>query len=670
MNRSIALFVALAALLAHTLALHTDGSGNLAFAYDQSYAAYRLAHNLVLEGQLQWNPGTTAYESYSSPLWVAICAVAERLSATRISSHYGLFSINLICQTIGVASMLACVVLAAQFRPERVASLIAPLILVASGCIAAAAANGLETALFTLIAVGLFLAFERGRPGWTLLLAVLAVLTRPEGVLFVAVLLVAQPFAPRATTGEVARTRRAWPLVLGLAVFAGVCALRLTATGFFLPPSFARMLAPQPGQHAEGLAYLGDFTCTFPAAFLALLPLVLAFTRRLSGTGMRALLLAFTWLAYVALQGRAPLPFCELCVPAIPFLGIAIQEGLIEALDSAVLTRRRIAITGFVAALVIGILPSNAPTDIGPIPLERWQRAWLAPTGSARFGYEQGLGRAGLDEEIAHAHALRGLGIFLRDHLDPSASVLTPWPGAIGYLSRMPVYDLLGRANPIADLERPQPWSARSRVDLALALRSDPPFDYVLVGVRPFTHLPTPADLAQTWVDGLDDRAQEPGRVALVAAELERFELVTVPIAENSRARERGIDNHVPLLRRRALGLATKLEILRDDAGFAVRARHGAHRQLADLRVVARDERGREHWLRPSGEWSDSGPVAARLELLLYDTGTRAFDLVRAPVPDTFDGVRVVSIEARLVNPEATVDQPYAWVSELARIEL
>lgn len=670
MNRSIALFVALAALLAHTLALHSDGSGNLAFSYDQSYAAYRLAHNLVVDGQLQWNPGTTAYESYASPVWVAVCAIAERLSATRISSHYGLFSINLICQTLGVLAMLACVVLTAQFRPERVASLIAPLILVASGCIAAAAANGLETALFTLIVVGLFLAFERGRAGWSFVCASLAVLTRPEGVFFVVALLVAQPFASRATTGESTRTRRAWPLVCGLLVFAGVCALRLASTGFVLPPSFAALVAPRPGQHADGLAYLRDFTCTFPAAFLALQPLVLALLGRLSGTGSRALALALVWLGYVALQGRAPLPFCELCVPAIPFLGIAIQEGLIVALDSPALARRRVAITAFVVALLVGVLPSNAPTDIGPIPLERWQRAWLAPTGSARFGYEQALGRAGLDEEIAHAHALRGIGLYLRDHLDPSASVLTPWPGAVGYLSRMPVYDLLGRANPIADLERPQAWSARGRVDLVAALRNDPPFDFVLADVKPFKSLPTPAELAQRWVEGLDDRAQEPGRVALVAAEFERYELVTVPIASNTRASDPMPDIHVPLLRRRALGLATKLELTRDDAGFAVRARHGTHRQIADLRVVARDEHGGEFWMRPAGEWTRTGPVAARVELLLYDTGTRAFDLVHAPLPATLDGLRVVSIEARLVNPEATVDQPYAWVSELARIEL
>src|SRR6185295_15077914 len=125
----------------------------------------------------------------------AICAVGERLSATRLNSSWGLLSINLYCQTIGVLAMLTCVVLASQFRPDRVASLIAPLFLVASGCIAAAAANGLETSLFALCALATFLAFERGRSGLCALFAVLLCLTRAEGVLVVAALLALLPFS-------------------------------------------------------------------------------------------------------------------------------------------------------------------------------------------------------------------------------------------------------------------------------------------------------------------------------------------------------------------------------------------------------------------------------------------------------------------------------------------
>jgi hypothetical protein len=62
-NRIIALFVALAMLLAHSLAIHDDGFGRFSFPYEQAYAALRLARNLVYDDQLAWNPGLPAFES-------------------------------------------------------------------------------------------------------------------------------------------------------------------------------------------------------------------------------------------------------------------------------------------------------------------------------------------------------------------------------------------------------------------------------------------------------------------------------------------------------------------------------------------------------------------------------------------------------------------------------
>src|SRR5688572_13647957 len=119
MNRSIALFVALVILLAHILAIHNDGDGNFAFPYDQAYVVFRLASHLVHEGGLVWNLGTSGFESYSSPLWIAIAAFGERLS----------YPVFLFCQSTGVLATLFTVVLLAQFRAERTAGLIAPLLL-------------------------------------------------------------------------------------------------------------------------------------------------------------------------------------------------------------------------------------------------------------------------------------------------------------------------------------------------------------------------------------------------------------------------------------------------------------------------------------------------------------------------------------------------------------
>ncbi|MBK7874991.1 MAG: hypothetical protein IPJ77_04445 [Planctomycetes bacterium] len=666
MNRSIALFVALAILLAHILAIHNDGSGGLAFPYDQAHAAYRLARNLVMDGQLQWNPGSTAFESYSSPVWIAVCTIGERLCATRLNANLDWLSINLFCQTIGVLAMLTCVVLAAQFREERIASLIAPLMLVSSGCIAAAAANGLETALFTLFVVATFLAFERGRSGTTALFALLLCLTRPEGVLFVLGLLALRPFARKAVVGTETRTRAAWPLFLGLAGFGATCGLRFLTTGAVLPPSFHAVLHPEPLQFGGGLEYLLDFVRTCPAVLLVLQPIALLSLRRLSGLGARALLLGLLWLAFVALQGRAPLPFCELCVPALPFLGIAIQEGLIEAFDAASRFRRRVALTVFAVGLVASALPSREPADLGPLPLERIQNAWLAPSGSGRFGYAQPLGRTGLEEEIERTHLLRGVGLFLRDHVDPSTSVLTPWPGAVGYLARGAVYDLGARASAIGRNDRAFPWSRRSRIDVVEALQSEPGFDLVvpLLGVP--ERVPTPEELALKWRDELDASPAATGRKEAIQRQLERFELVTVPVVVDSRSRTAVREEHFLLLRRRDLGLAPRVAVEREGEEFVVRIAHKTHHQLADLRVTCVDDRGRTWWMRPTGELTERGPVSARRELLLYDTGTRRVDALRARVPELAEGARVVEVRAWLVNPDAREDQSFAVVGETA----
>lgn len=670
MNRTIALFVALAVLVAHVLAIHNDGSGSLAFPYDQAHVPYRLARNLVLEGQLQWNPGSTAFESYSSPLWVAICTIGERVCATRIVSNLGFLSINLFCQAIGALAILVCVVLSAQFRPERTASLIAPLILVTTGCVAAAAANGLETGLFALLAVGTFLAFERARPGWLAASSILLCLTRPEGVAFVIALLVCHPFARALVVGEEKRARRAWPLFAALVVFGATCFARQVGTGFLLPPSLAAAVRFDVHRLKEGVEYLADFARTCPGVVLALIPIGVACAGKLSGVGARALVLAAAWLAFVAVQGRAPLPFCELCVPALPFLAIAIQEGMIEALDSPSMLRRRAALSAFAIALAADALPSREPADLGPLPFERVQRAWLAPSASARFGYAQALGRAGLEEEIARTHLLRGVGIFLRDRLDASWSVLTPWPGAIGYFSRGAVYDLCGRATSIGGVSAPETWSRRARVDVVAALRSEVGFDFVVPELAVATHVPTPAELARTWRAELDRSpgdASDAERVSAIERELDAYELVTVPIEIDSRSHQVEMRRRFLLLRRKSLDLAPQLAVSVEEGELVVRMRHRTHHQVADLRVECVDDRGRTAWMRPTGELATAGPVSARTELLLYDTGTRAIDAVRVPMPKGADGARVVSIRAWLRNPDAV--DPVASGSNGARAE-
>jgi len=645
MNRSIALFVALVTLLAHILAIHSDGNGNFAFPYDQSYVAYRLAHNWVIERQWAWIPGAARFESYPSVLWVLVAAISERFS----------ISVNLLCQTVGVLSMLFTVVLFAQFRERRTATLIAPLLLVTSGCIAAASANGMETATFTLFAAASFLCFERGLSIPLALSLSLCVLTRPEGMVLAFGMFVL------AIVGRARGEKHAlWPYLAPLVVIAIGVFIRHATTGRTLPKACSALVHPHPGQLADGIAYLRDFVFVSVCPVLLVFPLVYLARRRLSGAGARALFLALLWRVMVALQGRAPLPFAEAMVPALPFICLAIQEGMIEALDGASQTRRRMTLFALFVAMAGSALASKEPGDLGPIPAERWHREWLSSSGSARFGYEQPLGRSGLDEEIRLTNRLRAVGLFLRDNLDPSSTVLTPWPGSMAYLSHLAVYDLLGRTNPMPELQNAASWTRRERGDVVAALEQNP--DYVVPLISAAQRTPSIHEIAQLWSRELDCSGETERRIDAVESALARYEMITVPIVGYTRSASPQRSEAFLLLRSRRLELQPIVETSLESGDFLVKVHHRSHFQLVDLQVSLTDDRGRTWYVRPTGELVLGRVVHARTGILL-SSGTRAIDLVRRAVPDELDGARPVELHAVLLNPASLAGDAFAMVS-------
>ncbi len=661
MNRGIALFVALAMLLAHALAIHDDGEGRFAFPYDQAYVALRLARNLVFENQLAWNPGWAAFESYPSAAWVVVCAVAER-----IGPPLGI-STNLSVQSLGILSSLAILVVISRFRAERSASLIAPLFLAASGGFAAAGASGLEIAPFTLFAAAAFYALERGRSVWFAACASLVCLTRPEGIVLVAAFAALRAFG-RPNDDEGAPRFVAWAAFTApVGLFLGVAILRTIGTGFFLAPDLHALLFPAEGQWREGFASLREF------AVVAVIPLLLVFPAaylvrgQLSRTGAHAVFLALAWCSATALLGRGTLPFHMAFVPALPFIALAVQEGMITALDGVSTLRRRLTLFAFGAGLVGSGLASRIPADLGPLPIQQVHEAWVRPRESARFDGEQPLARMGLMEEIEVTRRLRKAGIFLRDNVDQSASVLTPWPGAIGYLSRLTVHDVLGRTDPLHPLDRPRPWSRPGHVDIVAVLGREADF------VVPYSTLrrspPTLGELARTWMEGLDSRASEPGRIKEVERALAGYELITVPIEDYTRERASIGREPFLLLRHSRLRQRPQLSIERVDDGVRVCVKGARHVQLAELEIRLQDDAGRAFTLRPTGELDPTATARTRLALLLYDSGTREMELCRMTLPPHPAGGRWVSATARLLNPGSHGEgDPWEAVSDRASV--
>ena len=655
-NRTIALFVALVILVAHCLAIHSDGQGHFAFPYDQAYVPMRLAHNLVYEGQLRWNPGMSAWESYGSPLWTAVAAVSERIAGSRIGDHIGISS-NVLMQGASVLAALLTLIFSAQLRGERAAGLITPLLLVTCGCFAASAANGLETSSFALFAIASFWAFEQRLVNRLALAMMLLCLTRQEGVLVVVGLFGLRLFGFRR--GE--ERPAAWPFLAPVATVAATTYLRWRATGTWLPPTCDALLHPLPGQLADGLSWLQDSLRTAISLILIVYTLVSLARGRLSGTGLRAMILALLLVASVVPQGRAPLPFAEALVPALPLAFVAVQEGMIESLDGTSVLARRLALSSLFACLFVTALVSRHPTDLGPLPLEGWHERWMRSHGSGRFGYQQPLGRLGLEEEIDATIRLRGIGIFLRDFLDPGSTVLTPWPGAIGYLSRLRVYDLLGRATPASGRDRPAPWTRRERVDVVSALDSRP--DYVVGEIERSARVPRLTDVARSWLQAIDDRPGEAGRLAEIEAALAGYRMIAVPIQYSPRGSAPPRIETCFLMRRRDSGTGPELAISIEKGELRVRMTQRDHVQIADLRVQAIDTKGGVWSFRPTGELAREAHALARPGIVAFNSGTRPVDLFVAAVPPAPGGSELVEFRAVLLNPGAAAEDAFAAAS-------
>lgn len=652
MNRSIALFVALAVLVAHAFAIHSNASGDLAAPGELAYAAFRVARNIAYEGSWSWQYGDPGIDTYPSTIWVWLCAVSERMY----------WPTYLFPSAVGLGACLLTMIVSSRFHPDRIASLIAPLLLAISGGFAAAAVSGTEWPLFTLCLLTAFAALEKDYNRWLALALVLAGWTRPEGWLIAAALFVMQIVRRK-------RERRGalWPFGL---VAIGAMALgfvRLSRGADVFPPALAQLFEYNPARWNDGLADLISFAAVSASPLLVCFALWYLLRGRLSDTGRRALELSALWCVIAVAHGGGRGTFHLAFLPILPFALIAAQEGMICALNSPKQFVRSTAWTAFFGAVLLAGIASRSAGDLGPLPLERWRTTLEQRTaGAGRFGYENGLGRVGLDEELSVSVMLRAVGVYLRDQSDPHASIGTPWPGSIGYLSRREVWDLLGRATPFAEGEPLQSWTGRPRVDLARALERRPDF---LVPRASLAHkVPTADRLAEEWLRGMDDDPSNPDHIRAVRAAFDDYELITVPVRRSLGRNAPNRRDPVHLLRARRLDLQPQLSIEFFGDELRVLLRHQGAEQLADLRVIVEDAQGRARSLNPRGGFEKQLSVLARTNLLLYPTEEREILAFHTELGAAAS--EVARVRAVLLNPNADGEGPFDLVSSEAVLEL
>jgi len=365
----------------------------------------------------------------------------------------------------------------------------------------------------------------------------------------------------------------------------------------------------------------------------------------------------------VVFSGGTELPFWNALAPALPLLFVAVQGAFTEWMDRRP-AQAPLAWTLLVLSVSASFLVSRHPGDFGPLPLERLQRAWMEPTKTLYAAYPRRLGRMGLMEEIRQVERLRPLGLFLREEVEPDTSIATFWPGAIGYLSRRPVLDILGRTNPLPGETRTRTWRGKPSVDLIAALEE--PSDYLVPLIGTLDQIGSTSSFLQAWLEQYDrEGATEERRGELLTA-LRRYELVAVPVLEKSHMPD--VPSKVPflLLRRQALDITPQIEVQRDGGSFEVTLQHHGHRQVVDVSVTVIDKDGGEWSMRPTGEWVRGEGIWARTDILAYNTGPRHVRLLAGKLPDFVTNW----LSVRLTNAGVEWGSTLSWVGSPVLIRL
>ncbi len=417
---------------------------------DDAFISFRYAQNLVAGHGLVYNVGERV-EGYTNFLWTMLAALVIALEGDPVFWAY----------IAGVILALGILLLTYRLARQLLGpawALVAALIVTTSQnmLIHTARGAGLETGLFTLLALGssiLYMRWWSGQRSVTAILCgigfALASLTRPEGALLMGLtmlhLLLIVPHGlsgfdratpvitgvqPIAQHSLWPRIKQKWSVVRGpITYLLGVYLLimvpyflwRMSYYGDWLPNTFYAKTGGGLQQAWRGLEYTWQFMISMGGPFMLIIfvPIVINWRTTIKSWHGYFLLLVSVYSIYIIAVGGDHFYGARFFVPLVPWLALLLAHGLaaVYAWSRQQKLLQRIAPVGLALLLLL-----YAP---------------YALLHSVAFDTVL----VGNDESV---WIWRELGWWLQEHTAPDASVAALGAGAIAYYSERTTIDLLG----------------------------------------------------------------------------------------------------------------------------------------------------------------------------------------------------------------------------------
>ena len=404
--------------------------GHLGFPLDDAWIHQTYARNLVEYGQWAFIPGQPSAGS-TAPLWTLLLAVG-----------YGVgIPFRLWTYVLGGLCLAGTALLAARLAGRLVPDRRSVALLVGLACalewhLVWAAGSGMETLLFTLLALALWnrvLDDSSARPFLTGLLGGALVLTRPEGILAVGLAIVGVALhGGKTPLGWRAVVARLASLTLGVAlVVAPYLALNVHLSGTPWPNTF----------YAKQAEY----------GVLLAQPLLLRLWRvaAVGWTGGQVLLLpGLVWELWRAARGTKP--DRRAAIKWLPLLWVAATVSVYALRLPVTYQHGRYAMPVLAPMLVLGaealarFWQRSQGRRLAWVMARAWAASWIIIGFLFWF---RGAEAYAEDVAIINTEMVK-VARWLSENTEPEALVAAHDIGAIGYFGRRRLLDLAGLISP------------------------------------------------------------------------------------------------------------------------------------------------------------------------------------------------------------------------------